>query len=188
MILLRSLGIVAAITKEEITEARSIINSKADCKALSDLQLEIIGEYYMEQMHPGESHELMHKMMGLKEGSPEEKQFHINLTKRLYCNEAIGTMRSDNRYFGAMMPIMNGGAGMMGNYQPGYRYAHHGYSDLLLVLLFALNITLVAWIAYTFMIRKSVTSETPLDILKKRLAQGEISKKQFYEVKKEIER
>ena len=66
VILLLNFSLANAITQQEIKEAKSLIDSKADCKSLSDSQLEIIGEYEMELMHPGESHELMHQMMGLK--------------------------------------------------------------------------------------------------------------------------
>jgi len=81
--LLLGLSSANAITQQEISEAKGLIDSKVDCKELSDSQLEIMGEYYMEQMHPGESHELMHKMMGLQEGSEDEKQFHINMARGL---------------------------------------------------------------------------------------------------------
>jgi len=103
IILLLNLSLVNAITQQEINEAKNLIDSKADCKSLSDSQLEIIGEYYMEQMMPGISHERAHQMMGLAEGSEAEEQFHINLAKRSYCGENVGT--------GGMM-----GGGMIGNY------------------------------------------------------------------------
>ena len=61
--LLFGLHMAIAITPNEIAEAKTLVNSKVDCKAMSDSQLEIIGEYYMEQMHPKESHELMHKII-----------------------------------------------------------------------------------------------------------------------------
>lgn len=93
---------VNAITQQEINEAKSLIDSKADCKNLSDSQLEIIGEYYMEQMHPGEAHGLMHKMMGLEDGSGAEGQFHIQMARGLYCGEPGGMMGS-----GGMMGMMN---------------------------------------------------------------------------------
>ena len=112
VILLINLTLVGAISSQEISEAKNLIDSKADCKSLSNSQLEIIGEYYMEQMHPGESHELMHKMMGLEEGSEAEEQFHINMAKALYCGESGGMMNS-----GGMMGkgMMSGGMmGMMG--------------------------------------------------------------------------
>ncbi len=129
--LLLILGLANAITQQEISEAKGLIDSKADCKSLSDSQLEIIGEYYMEQMHPGENHELMHKMMGLKEGSEAEKQFHINMAKTLYCNEGRGMMG------GGMMSMMVGGNmmgyGMMGNY--GYGFGYWNFLNVLYVLL-----------------------------------------------------
>src|SRR3989338_11379053 len=117
VVFLLSFGLVNAITQQEINEAKSLIDSKADCKSLSDSQLEIIGEYYMEQMHPGESHELMHKMMGIKEGSETEKQFHINMAKALYCGET-NAFGSGSMMGGGMMNMMTGGNmgyGKMGN-------------------------------------------------------------------------
>ena len=124
VILLLSFGLASAVTQQEIKEAKGLIDSKADCKSLSDSQLEIIGEYYMEQMHPGESHELMHKMMGIKEGSETEKQFHINMAKALYCGET-NAFGSGSMMGGGMMGGMMGGNigyGMMGNNSFGYGY------------------------------------------------------------------
>src|SRR3989344_7070859 len=106
VILLLSFGLAGAVTQQEINEAKKLIDSKADCKSLSNSQLEIMGEYYMEQMHPGESHELMHQMMGLKEGSEDEEQFHINMAKAIYCGE--GNVMSSG-----MMDMMMGRGGMM---------------------------------------------------------------------------
>src|SRR3989344_7358511 len=88
LILFLAAGFASAVSQEELNEAKSLIDSKADCKSLSNDQLEIIGEYYMEQMHPGEAHEIMHKMMGLEEGSETEEQFHRNMAKTLYCDES----------------------------------------------------------------------------------------------------
>ncbi|MEK6886341.1 MAG: hypothetical protein AABW88_00765 [Nanoarchaeota archaeon] len=106
IILLVNISLVGAITQQEINEAKGIIDSKTDCKNLADSQLEILGEYYMEQMHPGESHGLMHKMMGLNEGSESEKQFHINMARAIYCSEASYFMGSRG-----MMSMMGYGQG-----------------------------------------------------------------------------
>ncbi len=138
LILLLNVGLVGAITQQEISEAKTLIDSKAECKSLSDIQLETIGEYYMEQMHSGESHELMHKMMGLKEGSEEEKQFHISMAKRLYCDEAIDGMG------GGMMNMMMG-YGMMGSW--GYGFGYWSIINILYaVLLIGLIILVYLWI------------------------------------------
>ena len=138
IILLLNFGIANAITQQEIKEAKSLIDSKADCKSLSDSQLEIIGEYEMELMHPGESHELVHQMMGLKEGSEAEKQFHISLAKTIYCGESGGMMG------GGMMNMMMGG-NMMGI--TGYGYGYSSVVNILFViLLIGLIILVYLWI------------------------------------------
>lgn len=134
MILLLNLSLANAhITQQEINEVKSLINSKVSCKSLSDSQLEIMGEYYMEKMHPGEAHELMDKMMG-GEGSESLWQMHINMAKRIYCNEDVsGTMGMMN---GGMMSMMMGGNmgyGMMGNY--GYGFGYWNFLNVLYAIL-----------------------------------------------------
>src|SRR3989338_8490759 len=76
----------AAADAGEFEEAKAIIDANTSCSALTEAQLEIIGDYYMEQMHPGEAHELMHKMMG-GEDSETVKAMHINMAKSIYCGE-----------------------------------------------------------------------------------------------------
>src|SRR3989339_434109 len=111
------LSIVVVLAQEshdsEIEEGKKLVESKMSCDKLSNEQLEAIGDYYMEQMHPGEAHEIMDNMMG-GEGSESLKQVHINMARRIYCNENIyigyGMMGS-----GGMMGMMNMmGGGMMG--------------------------------------------------------------------------
>ena len=102
LVLTLSIASVYAVTQDELNQAKTLIDSNISCNNLTNDQLEIIGEYNMEQMMPGEAHERAHQMMGLTEGSEAEEQFHINMAKRIYCNENVG---------GGMM-----GGGMMGNY------------------------------------------------------------------------
>lgn len=196
VILLLNLSLAGAITQQEINEAKSLIDSKADCKSLSDSQLEIIGEYEMELMHPGESHELMHQMMGIKEGSDAEKQFHINMAKRLYCNEDKAGIMGAGMMNGGMMSMMMGGYGGMGNMMGNnfgygmmgnpFGYSYWGFWNIIW-LLFWIGITvLIIWLIYKFIIKREEISQTPLEILRKRYAKGEITKKQFAEMKKEI--
>ncbi|MBI4149624.1 SHOCT domain-containing protein [Candidatus Woesearchaeota archaeon] len=123
----------------------------------------------------------MHKMMGLPEGSEAEEQFHTSMAKSIYCGESGGMMGS-----GGMMRMMNMmGGGMMGNYPLGYGYNNYGYWGMFWILLFAAVIFLVVWIVYRFGI-KNTASETPLNILRKRFAKGEITKKQYDDMKKEM--
>ena len=180
IVLLLSWGLVNAVTQQELNDAKSLIDSKADCKSLSNSQLEIIGEYYMEQMHPGTAHELMHEMMGLTEGSKAEEQFHINLARTLYCGESGGMMG------GSMVNVMMGGGNMMGNYPGVYGYGNYGYWDIFQIL-FLLAIIFLVWFVYKFVTKKNSSSATPLNILKQRFAKGEITKKQFDAMKKDME-
>ena len=168
--------------EHDFTQTKKLIDSGISCNKLTNEQLEEIGDYYMEQMHPGESHELMDNMMG-GEGSESLKQVHINMAKRLYCNENVyigyGMMGS-----GGMMNMM--GRGMMGNYYPAsYNYSNYGYWNIFWILLLAVVIFLIVWIIYRFGI-KNISSETPLNILRKRFAKGEITKKEFENMKKDM--
>ena len=147
LILIFSISIVYA-GMEDFTEAKKLIDAKTQCSQLSERQLEIIGEYYMEQMHPGESHELMHQMMGLKEGSEDEEQFHINMAKAVYCGET-NAFGPAGMMGGGMINMMIGGNmmnyGMMGNY--GYGFGYWNFINILyVILLIGLIILIYLWI------------------------------------------
>src|SRR3989338_7625517 len=75
--------------EHDFTEAKQLIASGIGCSNVTDDQLEGMGDYYMEQMHPGEAHESMDQMMG-GEGSASLRQVHISMARRLYCNENAG--------------------------------------------------------------------------------------------------
>src|SRR3989338_515067 len=184
VIFLLSIATVLAqeIHDSEIEDGKKLVESKISCDKLSNEQLESIGDYYMEQMHPGEAHEIMDNMMG-GEGSESLKQVHINMAKRLYCNENVyigyGMMGS-----GGMMNMMS--RGMMGSYPASYDYSNYGYWNIFWMLLFAAVIFLIVWIIHRFGMKKTA-SETPLNILRKRFAQREITKKEFENMKNELE-
>ena len=90
---------------DQWSKAKEIIESGVSCDELSKDQLELLGDYYMEQMHPGEQHELMDKMMG-GEGSESLRQAHIFMARRWYCGDAVG--------MGMMGMMMGGNVGMGG--------------------------------------------------------------------------
>ncbi len=73
--------------EEEIAKAKEIIKNKIQCNEITLEQLEILGDYYMEQMHPGELHEIMDERMG-GEGSASLRQVHINIGRMFYCGES----------------------------------------------------------------------------------------------------
>src|SRR3990167_6176032 len=90
LIFIFSIGIVLA-DADDFADAKNIINAKTPCANLSESQLETLGDYFMEQMHPGESHETMEKLMG-GEGSESLRLIHIAMAQRLYCNDLNGAV------------------------------------------------------------------------------------------------
>lgn len=154
LIFIFSIGIVFA-DAEKFAEAKKIIDAETPCSALSETQLEALGDYLMEQMHPGEAHETMDKMMG-GEGSESLRFMHISMAQRLYCNDVgsaanygmmgYGMMNTLGKIdYGGMRNMMayNFGYGMMGQ-----SYGYWGLINFLYVaLVIGLVILVYLWIA-----------------------------------------
>ena len=88
----------------------------------------------------------------------------------------------------SMMGMMNMmGGSMMGNYQPYSPYSNYGYWSLFQIVFLVVSIIFIALLAYKFGVQKAVPSESWLSIVKKRFARGEITKRQFYEMKRDLE-
>ena len=136
VVILLSLSLVVAQEdhENEIEEGKQLVKGGISCNDLTEEQLEAIGEYYMEQMHPREAHEIMDEMMG-GEGSESLRQVHINMAKRLYCNDKIyigygmmgGNMMGNGMMYNLIQP------GMMNNY--GYGYFNFLYMLLIIGLI-----------------------------------------------------
>lgn len=111
LIIILAIALMAATAQahegmdEEMEMAELLINSKTPCSELTDKQLEMIGDYYMEQMHPGEEHETVEEMMG-GEGSENLKQVHMGMGRAMYCGEqdAMPKMMMDMMMGNGMMP------------------------------------------------------------------------------------
>src|SRR3990167_8231874 len=141
LIALLSVGIVFSHGEDELADAKQIIENKVPCSELTEDQLEHMGDYYMEQMHSGEAHELMDKMMG-GEGSESLRQMHIAMAKRIYCYDTSGMAN-----YGMMGMMMGGGmmnmagsgmmgnlgSGMMGNF--GYGVGYWNFVNVLYLIL-----------------------------------------------------
>src|SRR3989338_11248510 len=148
LIALLSIGIAFSHGEDELADAKQIIENKVPCSEFTEDQLEHMGDYYMEQMHSGEAHELMDKMMG-GEGSESLRQMHIAMAKRIYCDDTSGMAN-----YGMMGMMLGGGMmnmagssmmgyGMMGNYGFGY----WGFLNFLsIVLVIGLIILVYLWI------------------------------------------
>jgi len=122
--------------ESEIEEGKKLVEGGINCDKLTDEQLEAVGEYVMEQMHPAEAHEAMHKMMEMEEDTEYHKQSHVNIAKMMYCGEdgmmgSGGMMGGGNMMgFGGMMG--SGGMNMMGNL--GYGFGFWNFINILYII------------------------------------------------------
>ena len=102
----------------ELEQGEAILNAQIPCEDLSEVQLEQVGDYIMEQMHPGEAHEIMDEQLG-GHGSQTLKQAHINMAQVHYCrgSQGMGMMRNNfqqnvggtNMMWGTGYPMMGSG-------------------------------------------------------------------------------
>ena len=144
-----------------------------ECKNLTNDNFEVLGEYFMGQM-AGSSHEVMNNMMVRMMGEEGEKQMHIAMGKRNSgCDTSVG-----------FMPMMGSGWGNMMGW--GGVFGIFGWITMIIFWLL-LILGIIALIRYLGSPKKSSDKDkSPLDILKERYARGEISKKEFEEMKKEF--
>jgi uncharacterized membrane protein len=181
VIFLLTIAAAAAHGEEDFHNAEELIESGASCDELSDEQLELIGDYYMEQMHPGEAHERMDAMMG-GEGSESLKQMHINMAGRLYCNENAGMMEVQYvNYANAGGGNMMGRSGSMMSF-PWFWGFGMFWGFFFMIVFWGLIIWLIVWLIGKY----AKPKESAIEVLKNRYAKGEISKKQFEKMKKEL--
>ena len=128
------------VVADNFDEAFAILKSNIPCNQLTDDQLEMLGDYSMEQMHPGELHEIMDERMG-GEGSQQLRQVHINIAKMFYCGEAstmpISTMN---------MMMNRGGSTMMGYYSMPYGFGFGWFGFLLMIAFWVAVIVLFLWL------------------------------------------
>lgn len=141
-----------------------------ECKNLTADNFEVLGEYFMGQM-AGDSHEAMNNMMVRMMGEEGEKQMHIAVGKR---NSGCDTSA----------PMMGSGFGNMMGSWGGFNVL--GWVTMIAIFLL-LVLGIIALIRYLGDFgRRNNENKSPLDILKERYARGEISKKEFEEMKKEL--
>jgi len=137
LILVNNMVFVYANEEQNFAQAEEIIKQRISCNNLTEDQLEILGDYYMEQMHPGEFHEIMDERMG-GEGSESLKQVHINMGKMFYCGQT-------NALSSGMMNTMMG-RNIMGSYRN--YYISPIYSAVNFFLSILIIVTLILLIFY----------------------------------------
>lgn len=151
------------------------------CQNLTDDNFDVLGEYFMGQsVGNTERHAVMNQMMKNMMGEQAETQMHISLGKR---SSGCDTNASFPSGYGLpMMGWMMGGGGnlMMG-------YGGFGFGWIFMVVFWVLIILgVVILVRYLFSAKQNEFGKTPLDILKERYAKGEIDKKEYEEVKKDL--
>lgn len=153
-----------------------------ECKNLTDDNYDSLGEYFMGQMM-GSSHEAMNTMMERMMGKDGEEQMHVVMGKRLSGCQSDTQFPQSGVGFIPMMWMMGGGGNpMMGGW--------NGFDVLgwLPMLLFwvLLILGVVALLRYLGRSGQHDNCKTPLEILKERYARGEIDKKEFEQMKKDL--
>ena len=164
-------------------------NDQIDCEKVSNEQFERLGEAYMDIMHPNpKEHAIMDRMMGGDNSESLATMHRIMGARYLGC------------YKGGVMG--NYGPGMMdGDIMAGQRYGpwevvhnHPGWNTrnpwiagwpVWIILLVSIII-----IIYALLKNKKTADvqsyESPLDVLRKRYAAGEISKEEYERMKKDL--
>ena len=164
---------------------------KLDLSKINDEEWERLGEAAMELHHQGQAHEIMDEMMG-GEGSESLRQLHINMGKAY-----LGDGERDG--YGMM------GRGMMGNWDDTNSYQRkggsytmgnfasnpmgfYGLGFITMILFWGLIIfgavVLIKWLLNQG--NNKTQARSALDIVKERYANGEIDKKEFDEMKKDL--
>ncbi len=140
--------ISATIDNQTRSQAEQIINNKISCSNLTDNQLEVLGDYYMEQMHPGQAHEIMEQRLG-GEDSEQVRQTHIAMAKMFYCGNT-GAMSDAMR-----SQVLQGSGGMMGGMM-NWAWGSNQYGSgpfvltwIIMILVILLIIAAIYWLIKT---------------------------------------
>jgi putative membrane protein len=178
---------------QEIMKAQGVHDIKSiDCSKVTEKQMEDLGDAFMDVMHPDSSeHEFMDRMMG------GEKSPTLVSMKRLMGARYLGCYKGEVP-FGGMMDPLYGGRGYGDDYYD-RRWPHmpmmYGngpwrmmgpYGGIFMWIVFFMILLIVFYLA-TRWARPTGGGKTPLDILKKKYAKGDITKEEFDQKKKDLE-
>jgi len=182
------------VVLQEIRESQGIgENEKIDPDKVSDEKLEELGDAVMSVMHPDpREHEWMDNMMG-GEGSSTLAAMH-KIMGYNYLSDSYGGMMGQGMMGGGMMGRGMMGPGMMGRGMMGQGMMDRGmmdfgYGGILMWVLFLILIAVIIYLIIQATKTKGLvasTAETPLEILKKRYAKGEITKGEFEKIRKDL--
>ena len=165
-----------------------------ECKDLTNDNYAVLGEYFMGQsIGNTQRHAAMNQMMTSMMGEEGEERMHIAMGKRLSGCDTSAQIPANGVGFMPMMFLLRqgfGGQWMMGG------WGGFGILGWVTMLAFWLILILgvIALIRYLGGSGKRSdegkpalpAGRSPLDILKERYARGEIDKKEFEEMKKDL--
>ena len=164
--------------KQEEREGKKFLdnlnNKTVTCSELKDADFEKIGEHFMGQSIGDTSkHITMNEMMKSMMGEQGEEQMHVVMGKR---NSGCDPNAQVSQGGFGFMPMMGAGWG-------GF-----GFGWIFMIFFWVLLILgLIALVRYLGNSGKTTKDDkTPLEILKERYAKGEIDKKEFEEMKKDL--
>lgn len=183
----------------EIEKAQGVKDVRSiDCVKTTDAQLEDLGEAVMGVMHPDPSeHAFMDRMMG-GEGSPSlGAMYRMMGASYLGCYPGNASFGMMTPYWGRRSRGSLDGNGFMpfggGWHRPmmyGHGYGPSGmmgpYGGIVMWLILLVVMALLVYAVVRFAKPAGGTAETPLDILKKRYARGEIEKAEFEQKKQDL--
>jgi len=154
-----------------------------ECKNLTDEQYDSLGEYFMGQsIGNTQRHAAMNQMMISMMGEEGERKMHVTLGKRYSGCDPDAQTPSNGLGFMPMMWMMGGG----GNPMMGYS-GWGGFGWIFMIVFWVLIILgVVALVRYLRDPKQNESGKTLIDILKERYAKGEINKKEFEEMKKDL--
>ena len=163
-----------------------------ECKNLTDRNFEMLGEYFMGQsIGNTQRHALMNQMMASMMGEQGEEQMHIVMGKRLSGCDPNAQVPQNGWGFMPMMWMTGGGGNPMigyGGWGNMMGWGGFGIFGWIFMIIFWVLIILgvIALTRYLVRSGQEKGNRTPLDVLKERYAQGEINKKEFEEMKKDL--
>ncbi len=182
-----------------------LMSKQVACANLTDDEFDVLGDYFMGlRLGDTASHAYMNNMMTRMMGEQGEKQMHISLGKRLSGCDNSSPLPSNGSNFLPMMGLggmmgrnsnyfNEGSNSMMGygnlnnyNNMMGWGYGLFNWLPMVLfwVLLIVGAVALIRYLAGSNKTRKH--DNTSFDILKERYAKGEIDKKTFEEMMKDL--
>ena len=175
---------------------QKIQRQELTCTSVTVDQFELLGEYYMGQMM-GDAHAAMNTRLKASLGEVGEEQMHVTLGKRLSGCDLNAVYANGYLGFMPMMGMMfTNGSGWDGSYaykspmmQSMYAtYGSNGWSGWVIILLWwiLIGVAVVTFVRWVMNLQTGHAPHGALEHLKIRYAKGEIDKRTFDRMKRDV--